>query len=83
MGLLNGLDVEGPGWMKSKVTLQGSGHKHSMYVVPFTELVKSRGDGSLGVKNQKFREVPIKLEVIIGLRSAKFRSSDRGKCFKK
>ena len=83
MGLLNGLDVEGPGWMTSKVTLQGSGHKYSMCVVPFTELVKRRGDISLGVKNHKSRDVPVKLEVIIGLRSPKFRSSDRGECFKK
>ena len=39
MELLNGSDVEGPGWMGSMVTFQDSGHKHSMYVVPFTELV--------------------------------------------
>ena len=38
MGLLNGSDVEGPGWLGSKVTFQDSGHKCSRYVVPFTEL---------------------------------------------
>lgn len=34
------------------------------------------------VKTQ-FSEVPVKLEVVIGLRTAKFRSTDRGNCFKK
>lgn len=59
------------------MTLLGSGHKHSMYMVPLTELEKNWSSHKFESENQKFSEGPIKLEMVIGLRTPKFRISDR------